>query len=989
MDKRKGQDDAYSGAILGKRLPVSQFTPIGALAPGLGTVVISGKVFLVERWVSLCGSVLLRFGVADADASVRCEVSFADRDAAMAVSHALEVYEYVAVAGEIETEHDGALWVKARHIWPAPRKERQDTAAEKRVELHAHTCYSAMDALIQPQELVRRAASWGMPAVAVTDHGGVQAFPELWRAGKEYGVKVIYGVEGYYVDDVDGSMEGKPLWHICLLAKNSQGLKNLYRIVSASHIQYYDKENHRPIMPKSLIQAHREGLLIGSACAQGELYQAVLQGRAQEALERAASFYDYFEIMPIGNRRCLVENGMVRDDEALREIDQRIVLLGKHLGKPVVATCDAHFLDPDEEAARRVLLASGEASSTERDLPLYFRTTEEVLAQFAYLGEKTCREVVIDGPRRIADQVEEVDPLPERPCLPTMENATEELESLVVEELRRVYGETPPACVTQRVEAELDGISRQGHAAIYLTAQKLTRRSLECGGPVGVRGGVGASLVAYLSGITEIDPLPPHYVCPHCKRAEFFADGSYACGADLPDKLCPVCGGAYRKTGFDIPMETFFGAPGEEKLPDIDLLLAAGRRDEAAARLRELFGEDRVLRAGTIRNVIHKSALEMVEAYLAQRQISATKMEKERLAASLVGVKRATGCWLGGYVILPRGVEVTDLCPVQWAGEDPDSGALAIHFDVHAIRDSFWKLDLSEHSAISMLGTLQALTGVDPRTIPLDDGDTMGLFTSSEALGYTGDPLLGPTGACALPEFGTSFARGLLADTQPKTFSGLARLCGFANGTGAWRDNAQRLVLDEGVSLSDTVSCRDDIMLYLVRQGVPPETAYAVMEAVRKGRVNRDGFQDGWVEAMQAHGVPDWYIESLAKISYLCHKAYAVSCAELAFRAAWFKLHHPLAFYVAFFAHRAKELDPAMLCQGMASVKDRLERAKSKRRVGLPSRAAEDAYMTLDALYEFYLRGYGFIPAELPDGHALRFEVADSTHLKITPVPTI
>lgn len=991
MDRRKDQNDLRENAILGKRLPASKITPIGELTPELGNVVISGKVFWVERWFSRRGSVRLTFGVADADACVRCEVFFFDRDAAMAVSHALEECGRAAVAGEMGIGRDGEMCVQAHHIWRVPPESRQDTAEEKHIELHVHTCYSAMDALTKPKELIQRAAQWGMPAVAVTDHGGVQAFPELWRAGKEYGVKVIYGVEGYFVDDTDSSAQNAPIRHICLLAKNRQGLKNLYRIVSASHTRYYDRANRRPVMPKSLIQTHREGLLVGAACAEGELYQAILQGRPQAELERVVSFYDYLEIMPLTNSRFLVENGTVRDDEALREIDREIVALGKRLGKPVVATCDVHFLEPNEEAAeeaaRRILLASGEALPTEHDLPLYFRTTEEVLAQFAYLGEKTCREVVIDGPRRIADRVEEFDLLPEEPCLPKLGNSKEELGRLVTEQLHRIYGEEPPLMVIQRVNAELNAIFRCGADGAYLAARKLVQGSLERGCPAGVLCGVGSSLVAYLSGITGIDPLPPHYVCPHCKHTEFITDSPYACGVDLPDWLCPVCGGAYRKSGFDIPMETFFGIPGEEKLPDIDLLFADEYRDRAVEQLRELFGKDRVLRAGSIGTVLCKRAHNMIKTYSDSHQMALSRMEKDRLAASLVGVKRATVCWPGGYIIIPEDVEIEDFCPVQWAGEDPGSGELATHFDFHAISASLLKLDLLEHGSVSMLHMLQNLTGVDPQTIPLDDPDTMSLFTSSDILGYADDPLLGPVGTVAVPEFGTDFVRGMLAETHPGSFSDLVRLCGFSHGTDTWRGNAQTLILDKGVSLSDTVSCREDIMLYLIRQGIEPTTAYQIMEAVRKGQVNRDGFQDGWVEEMQAHGVPDWYIESLAKISYLCHKAYAVSCAELAFRIAWFKVRHPLAFYAAYFTIRAKDLDPAVLCQGVAPVKDRLERVKSKRGTGILPIGVENAYITLDAVYEFYLRGYGFVPIEISGSGPLRFQIVDDRRLTLTTDP--
>ena len=979
-DHGKETDDRK---IFGK-VSMKHVTPMSDLSLDLGTVLVAGDVFAVDhKELRRQKNVVVRFDVTDYTSSVRVSQFMRD-DEAKAIVKGVKVGQRLLIQGYLEMDrYDGDLVLRPTGIVCGEKNIRQDTMPQKRVELHLHTRMSAMDALIKPKELVQRAAQWGMPAVAVTDHGGAHSFPELWKAGKEYGVKIIYGVEGYCVDDGDSSTKGKPIRHICLLAKDRQGLKNLYRIISLSHLEHYRRY---PIMPKRLIDKNREGLMIGSACAEGELYQAILQGHSQEELERVAAWYDYLEIMPLSNHHPLAEGGAVRDEEASMEINRKIAALGQRLGKPVCATGDAHFLDPEEEIYRHIILASKGFDDADRPNPLYFHTTDEMLEEFSYLGKEKAFEVVVTNTDLIADQVETFDLLPEGPCLPKLENSKEELKRLVVEALRRTYGEEPPALVSERVNAELNMILDHDYDVIYLAAQKLVQGSLEHGYLVGTRGSVGSSLVAFLAGVTEVNPLPSHYRCPKCKHADFDVVPQYGCGADLPDAVCPVCGTAYEKDGFNIPFETFLGLHGE-KVPDIDLNVSGEYQDKAIEHLERLFGKDHVFRAGTIGTVAFKTAFGYVKRYLEERGLKINKAEEERLANGCTGVKRTTGQHPGGMVVIPQDREIYDFCPVQRPADDVGTDIITTHFDYPSIQPSLLKLDLLGHDDPTMLKMLQDLTAVDPQTIPLDDPDTMSLFTSSEKLGFTDDPLLGPTGAVALPEFGSAFVRQMLEKTSPQHFSTLVRLSGFSHGIGAWLDNARNLILNDGVSVSDTVGCRDDILLYLEGQGMERTTAYEIMEAVRKGQVARDGFQKGWAEGMKAHNVPQWYMDSLAKISYLFPKAHAVAYVMMAYRIAWFKVHRPLAFYAAYFIIRAKAFDAIVMCQGIGQVKRRIQEIDDKGKDA--SALEEDMLVTLEVCYEFYLRGFRFETIDLYRSDATKFIVDEEKGTLLPPFTSV
>ncbi|MBQ5799913.1 MAG: PolC-type DNA polymerase III, partial [Oscillospiraceae bacterium] len=679
--------------------------------------------------------------------------------------------------------------------------------------------------------------------------------------------------------------------HIILIARNKVGLKNLYKLISASNLKYFKRV---PIIPKSELNAHREGLIVGSACEAGELFRAIVDHKDWSELKRIASYYDYLEIQPLCNNAFMLRDGTVKSEEELREFNRIVVRLGEELGKPVCATGDVHFQEPEDEVYRHILLASKKFPDANEPLPLYFRTTEEMLREFAYLGKEKAYEVVVTNTRSIAEQVEEIELLPKGKLFPPrLENSEEELNSLVWNKVHELYGDNPPQLIVDRLNVELGGILGK-YDVVYMSAQKLVQRSLECGYLVGSRGSVGSSLVAYMSGITEVNSLPPHYRCPKCKNSEFITDGSYGCGADMPDKTCPICGEKYVKDGFDIPFETFLGYGGG-KVPDIDLNFSGEYQARAHQHAIEMFGKTQVFRAGTIGTLAKKTAFGFVKKYLEENDMTAGAAEVDRLTAGCVGVRRTTGQHPGGLVVVPDDLEIEDFCPVQHPADAEDSETVTTHFEYHCMEDNLLKLDMLGHDDPTMIRMMELLTGVNARAIPLDDPDTMSLFTSSKALGFENDELLGPTGAVAIPEFNTRFTRQMLVDTQPQNFNTLVRLSGFSHGTDVWLGNARDLIVSGTASVLETVGCRDDIMLYLISMGLEPKMSFKIMEAVRKGKVKKKGFEEGWEEAMREHGVPEWYIESLAKIGYLFPKAHAVAYVMMAFRIAWFKVHRPLA----------------------------------------------------------------------------------------------
>ena len=1166
MSAQKGD----SGMVWGKPF-TGKVTPIRELNIKMGNAVVEGRVFKAECYETRRkGMWTLNFNITDEHGSVAVRKAMDEKEAKV-LGGAVSDGMWLRIQGKVELTYDGRdIVLRPVNIMKAAHPGRQDNAPEKRVELHLHTQMSSMDALTDVGKVVKQAAAWGHPAIAITDHGTVQAFPKARDAAKGK-IKVLYGVEGYYVNNLDDRIavhgaqdqdfddeivcfdiettglkvtreaiteigavvlkngkitetfqtfvnpgrrltpeiigltgitdamladapslkealtaflqfvNGRPLAahnaefdisfiragcrkvglefeptyidslilaqnllpelhkykldivaehldlpafnhhrasddagmvgymlvpffekmrrelgisrlqeingemeklrplgggsrhpkHIIILAKNKLGLKHLYQLVSASNLKYFKRY---PIIPKTELVTHREGLIIGSACEAGELFRAVADHKDWAELRRIASFYDYLEIQPICNNMFMLRNGTVQSEEELRELNRTIVRLGRELGKPVCATGDVHFQEPEDEVYRHILLASKKFADADAPLPIYFKTTEEMLEEFAYLGQEEAHRVVIDDPRSIADRIEEIELLPPgRLFPPRLENSEQELHDKVWNKCHELYGDEPPQLIVDRLNVELKSILGK-YDVVYMSAQKLVQRSLENGYLVGSRGSVGSSLVAYMSGITEVNSLPPHYRCPKCRHTEFVTDGSYGCGADMPDKECPECGTKYVKDGFDIPFETFLGYGGG-KVPDIDLNFSGEYQARAHQHAIEMFGKTQVFRAGTIGTLAEKTAFGMVKKYLEERGESAGNAELDRLTLGCVGVRRTTGQHPGGLVVVPDDMDVEDFTAVQHPADDPDSDTVTTHFEYHCMEDNLLKLDMLGHDDPTMIRMLEDLTGVNARAIPLDDPDTMSIFTSSKVLGFENDEILGPTGAVAIPEFNTRFTRGMLMDTMPKDFNTLVRLSGFSHGTDVWLGNARDLIVGGTASVLETVGCRDDIMLYLISMGLDPKMSFKIMEAVRKGKVKKGGFKEGWEEAMREHQVPDWYIGSLAKIGYLFPKAHAVAYVMMAFRIAWFKVHEPLAFYATFFSIRAKAFDAEYCCAGMDAVKQKIREIENNKDA---TDVEQNLLVTLEVCYEFYLRGFHFDTISIYDSDATHFKVTEN-----------
>ena len=770
--------------------------------------------------------------------------------------------------------------------------------------------------------------------------------------------------------------------HIVLFAKNQTGLRNLYRLISESNLKFYRKF---PRIFKSELMKYREGLIIGSACENNELFQAVIRGKSPEELRRIASFYDYLEVQPISNNRFMlapqkvdkdgreVEPPIAIDEEQLRQFNRDIVALGEQMGKLVVATGDVHFLNPEDEIFRHILLATKGFPDADKDNPLYLRTTEEMLQEFSYLGEEKAAEIVVTNPNLITDMCETVRPVPHNLFAPSIENSVEDLKSLVYGKLHRLYGDNPPELFVKRVDTELNDIINCHYDVIYMSAQKLVQNSLENGYLVGSRGSVGSSIVAYMSGITEVNSFPPHYRCPNpeCKHTILDVPKGFNCGADLPDAVCPLCGSQMEKDGFNIPFETFLGFGGD-KVPDIDLNFSGEYQARAHAYCTEMFGKSHVFRAGTIGTVAEKTAFGYVKKYMEERGRTVTAPEMARLATGCVGVRRTTGQHPGGLVVIPQENEIWDFCPVQHPAEDPKSDQITTHFEYHSMEENLLKLDMLGHDDPTMIRMMEDMTGVDAKTIPLDDKKTMSIFTSSKVLGYEDDEILGPTGAVAVPEFNTRFTRGVLLDTMPTKFDFLVRISGYTHGTDVWLGNARDLITSKTATVDGTIGCRDDIMIYLISCGMPEKRAFKIMESVRKGR----GLPDGAEQEMIDAGVPDWYIGSCKKIKYLFPKAHAVAYVMMAFRIAWFKVYHPLAFYAAYFYRRSQKggFDAVLMTQGLDSVVENIHAIDNNEDA---TDKDQDLLTTLEVVYEFYLRGLEFLPIDIYKSHATKFLIED------------
>ncbi|WP_051344106.1 PolC-type DNA polymerase III [Alicyclobacillus herbarius] len=1175
--RNRRDEEPIPELTIGKAEPDGPVSSIRDIVDEMRRVVVEGRVFKLETRMLPSGRKLYQFNLTDEEDSITAKY-FTNSQRQIEALDPLKDGCYVRVSGAVQFDpYQKELVLMIHGMRPATPPKRLDTADEKRVELHLHTPMSALDAVTPLGRLIAQAAEWGHPAIAVTDHGGVQAFPEAFELGKKHGIKVLLGVEAYVVDDgtpivyrpapvelsnettyvvfdtettglnaredtlieisgvkvaggkivdtfttlVDPErrlsakiteltgisqdmLEGQPKlaealsrfrdfvgdavlvahnaefdvgflhqcakridmedwsqpvvdtlalarllypgeknyklktltqkfrielvnhhraladseataklflhmledlrrreildlqalnqlsgdidvtrvrpFHATILVVNQLGLRNLYELVSLAHTKYLYRT---PRIPRSELVRLREGLLVGTACQRGELIEAFLRGKSLEEIEEICEFYDFLEIQPPSHYENLVRDETLQGLQSIRDIHRQIVELGKRLNKPVVATGDVHFLNPKDAVFREVFLQSQHGSHDAKSAPLFFRTTDEMLSDFAHLDEEDRRRVVIDNPRAIADTCEVVQPIPDDLFTPIIDGAEDEIRNMAYEKAKRWYGDPLPELVEKRLEKELNSIISNGFAVIYLIAHKLVTKSLSDGYLVGSRGSVGSSFVATMTDITEVNPLPPHYRCPECQFSEFITDGSVGSGFDLPAKDCPRCGTAMVKDGQDIPFETFLGFNGD-KVPDIDLNFSGEYQPRAHRYTEELFGKDHVFRAGTISAVAEKTAYGYVRKFAEERGLNLRNAEIERLVEGCTGVKRTTGQHPGGQVVVPRHETIYHFTPVQYPADDKSAGTLTTHFDYHSgLERCLLKLDILGHDDPTVIRMLQDLTGVDPKTIPLDDPDVLALFRGTESLGVRPEDIRSSTGTYAIPEFGTKFVRQMLEDTRPTTFSELVRISGLSHGTDVWLNNAQDLIRAGTATLSEVICARDDIMVYLIYKGLEPARAFKIMESIRKGK----GVKEEDAEYMREHGVPEWYIESGRKIKYMFPKAHAAAYVLMAVRIAWFKVHHPLAFYATYFTVRADDFDVELMVRGKDAIRKRIEELEAK---GNAASAKEKSLLTvLEVALEMTVRGFRFLPIDLYQSHATQFRIMEAEKALLPPFAAI
>ena len=949
-----------------------EVTPLEKITSESGKVALEGTVFKLDARTTKNDSKLAAIYVTNKTTSIPVK-AFVSNDKWDDIKEHLPAGSGIKVQGMAQWDiFDKCVTVMADSLEKADTPQRVDTYPKKRVELHAHTKMSAMDGLNDTKELVKRAAEWGHKAIAITDHGVVQAFPD---ASSESGkIKILYGCEGYLYDDEgciadDGTIDYKAhgTYHIIILAKNRKGLKNLYKLVSKSHLDYFYK---RPRIPRSVLSAYREGLILGSACEAGELFRAIRSGAPEEELRKIVEFYDYLEIQPLINNRFMVREGLVAEEEDLRNFNRRIVALGEKYDRPVCATCDAHYFDPEEAIYRNILMAGQGYKDAESGEGLYFRTTDEMMEEFAYLGEETAHKVVIENTNMIADQIESIMPVPKGKFPPKIEGAEEYLRKVCEKRVADMYGDPLPQPIRQRLDKELNSIIDNGYAVMYRSAEMLVQKSIEEGYLVGSRGSVGSSFAATASGITEVNPLPAHYICPNCKNLEWDETGEYDCGVDMPDKVCPVCGTPYNKEGFTIPFETFLGFEANKE-PDIDLNFAGEYQSKAQKYVEEIFGAENVFKAGTIGTIKENTAFGFVNKYFEEKGVTANRFEIERLGQGCEGVKRTTGQHPGGVIIVPKGHEIYEFCPVQHPANDVKSDIVTTHFDYHSIDKNLLKLDILGHDIPSMIRHLKDMTGVDPLSVPIKDDKVMTIFVGTEGLDIKDPDYKFTHGSYAIHEFGTPFVRQMLDDIQPTTIEELVRISGLSHGTDVWLGNAQDLVVGGVTTMREAIATRDDIMNYLRKHGLPNGDAFTIMEKVRKGQ----GLTEEQETLMREHDVSDWYIDSCKKIKYMFPRAHAVAYVLMSMREAYYKVYYPVAFYAAYFTTKIANFDAKVILAGQKAVEERLNQIIA---MGQDATKKEQADITvLEVAYEMYARGYEFAPARLGISDAMKFMVYD------------
>ena len=995
------------GCLFGKPFKVDKITPLNEITEARHHITIQGHiatqrdkddklVAFTDREVKGRNNstrLLVLFNLVDSDGGIYVKLFFEDPQEGREFEKQLKPGLALQIHGNAEPDrfsHDAMTFTPSA-IQKIEVKQREDNAPVKRVELHCHTKMSKLDAITPMVDLVKTAIRFGHKALAITDHGVIQAFPFCADAVEESGsdLKLIYGCEGYLTTDEEGNIlkEGLPHTkkihsnHIIILAKDDTGLRNLYRLVTLSHLCYLkgSGSHARPLIPRSILEEMREGLLLGSACEIGELYQAIEQGKPEEELLKIADFYDYLEIQPLGNNAFLEREGRF-SHEQLIEHNKLIYRLAKMLDKPCVATCDSHFLNPEDAKTRAILQYSQGYNDADMQAPLYFRTTEEMLAEFDYFDKETAYEVCVTNPNKIADQISRIKPIPDRDQLysPILPGAEEEIQTLSYEKAHRYYGDVLPKIVEDRLKMELDSIINNGYAVLYDIAHKLVKHSMDEGYLVGSRGSVGSSFVACMTDITEVNPLIPHYRCPKGRHTEFFEHNEYASGFDLPPKACPQCGTDMVRDGHNIPFAVFMGFHGD-KVPDIDLNFSDEYQHRAHKYTEELFGRDNVCRAGTIATVAPKTAWSYAKKYFEEHNIPAHPAYVESFIAGLNGVKRTTGQHPAGIMVIPRDMDIHYITPMSRPADDRNSKIITTHYDYHSINDRLVKLDILGHVDPTMIKRLEEFTGIHAMDIPVGDPETMSIFSSTDVLGVTPEQIGTNVGTLGIPECGTRFTLDMIHDLKPKLFSDVVRVSGYSHGTNVWIGNAKDLI-ESGHPVEQTISTRDDVMTSLIARGVDPAIAFKTMEYVRKGKAAKKGLEPAMRDAMEKAHVPEWYMKSCETVQYLFPKAHAVAYVLNAYRIAYCKVHYPQAYYAAYFSQRA-DVDATIIAKGEAYIRQFIKNVDLQ---GKEAKAVDkETVIYLQLVLEMLARGFEFYPIDLYKSHSVQFRPEGEKGIRI------